>query len=74
MLCIYTNWFHILRIISITTGVQRSMSDVEITYNSFSCPTCNTPMIMVFYCGKYQSHGCPKCKIFFELENIKEFQ
>lgn len=50
------------------------MSNVEIVYDTFSCPQCNTPMIQILYYGKYQSHGCPKCKIFFELENMKEFQ
>ena len=29
MLCIYINWFHILRTISITTGVQRIMKFEE---------------------------------------------
>ena len=41
---------------------------------SFSCPKCNSLMIQILEQGKYVSHACIICKLFFELENIKEFQ
>jgi len=40
----------------------------------FTCPKCNTTMMIFSENGKYVSHGCKKCKEFFELENIEEFQ
>lgn len=39
----------------------------------FSCPKCNDEMIMILFNGEYQAHGCKKCKLFYELENIKDF-
>ena len=30
--------------------------------------------MMLHFNNEYVTHACKKCKIFFELENIKEFQ
>ena len=40
---------------------------------NFTCPDCNEKMFEVYDNGKYVSHGCMHCHVFFELVNVKEF-